>query len=119
MKRLLHYKFLSFLILITIGFSASAQLDDRMIWSVDGNSFYSSDDGAINAFSLVDRKQQILVSAQRLIPVGKKEGLEIKSFSFSADFKKILIYTNSKKVWRYQTRGDYWVYNMSDSSLRQ
>ena len=119
MKRLLHYKFLSFLILITIGFSASAQLDDRMIWSVDGNSFYSSDDGAINAFSLVDRKQQILVSAQRLIPVGKKEGLEIKSFSFSTDFKKILIYTNSKKVWRYQTRGDYWVYKMSDSSLRQ
>ena len=63
MKRLLHYRYLFFLILVTIRFSASAQLDDRMNWSVDGNSFYSSDNGAISAFSLVDRKQQILVTS--------------------------------------------------------
>ena len=61
----------------------------------------------------------MLVSPQQLTPAGKTQSLEIKSFSFSADFKKILIYTNSKKVWRYETRGDYWVYNLSDSSLKQ
>ena len=112
MKRLLHYKFI-FAVLVMISFSASAQLDDRMIWSADGNSFYSSDDGAISVFNLVDRKQQILVSPERLIPAGNKQALEVKSFSFSKDFRKILIYTNSKKVWRYETRGDYWVYNYS------
>ena len=119
MKRLPHYRILFLLIFTSIGFSAAAQLDDRMIWSADGNSFYSSDDGAISVFSLADRKQQIIVSPQRLIPAGKKQALEIKSFSFSRDFKKILIYTNSKKVWRYETRGDYWVFDLSDSSLRQ
>src|SRR3954452_20861140 len=102
MKPLLHYKFLFCLSLISIAYSASAQLDDRMIWSADGNSFYSSDDGAISSFNLVDRKQQILVSPERLTPAGKKQALEIKSFSFSNDFRKILIYTNSKKVWRYE-----------------
>lgn len=119
MKRLLHHRILFFLFLISIGFSAAAQLDDRMIWSDDGNSFYSGDDGAISSFNLADRKQQILVSPQRLIPAGKGQALEIKSFAFSKDFKKILIYTNSKKVWRYETRGDYWVYDFSDSSLKQ
>ncbi len=119
MKCLPHYKFFCFLILVAIGFSASAQLDDRMNWGADGNSFYSDDDGSIVAFSLADRRQQILVSPQRLTPAGKKQPLEIKSFSFSTDFRKILIYTNSKKVWRYETRGDYWIYDMSDSSLKQ
>jgi dipeptidyl-peptidase-4 len=119
MKRLLHFRVLLLLIFTSIGFTAAAQLDDRMIWSADGNSFYSSDDGAISVFSLSDRKQQILVSPQRLTPAGKKQALEIKSFAFSSDFKKILIYTNSKKVWRYETRGDYWVFDLSDSSLKQ
>ncbi|HET7001917.1 MAG TPA: S9 family peptidase [Puia sp.] len=119
MKRPLHFRILFLLIFTSIGFSAAAQLDDRMIWSADGNSFYSSDDGTISVFSLTDRKQQILVSPQRLIPGGKQQALEIKSFAFSGDFKKILIYTNSKKVWRYETRGDYWVFDLSDSSLKQ
>jgi dipeptidyl-peptidase-4 len=57
------------------------------------------------------------VSPQRLTPKGGTHALEIKNFFFSPDFKKILIYTNSKKVWRYETRGDYWVYNIADSSL--
>jgi dipeptidyl-peptidase-4 len=90
-----------------------------MIWSADGNSFYSGDDGTISSFNLTDRKQEILVSPARLTPAGNQQPLEIKSFSFSKDFRKILIYTNSKKVWRYETRGDYWVYNLSDSSLKQ
>ncbi|HEY2350590.1 MAG TPA: DPP IV N-terminal domain-containing protein [Puia sp.] len=119
MKSLLHNKFSFLLILITFTFSASAQLDDRMIWSADGNSFYSGDDGTISSFNLTDRKQEILVSPARLTPAGNQQPLEIKSFSFSKDFRKILIYTNSKKVWRYETRGDYWVYNLSDSSLKQ
>src|SRR5437764_11882274 len=117
MIRLLHYRILFFLIFISFGYSASAQLDDRMVWSEDGNSFYSSDDGAISSFNLNDRKQQILVSAERLIPAGKKLAFEIKSFSFSKDFRKILIYTNFKKVWRYETRVDYWVYDISKLSL--
>ncbi|HEX3768776.1 MAG TPA: DPP IV N-terminal domain-containing protein, partial [Puia sp.] len=119
MKWLSSIRLLLFSILMTAGFSATAQLDDRMIWSADGNSFYSKDEGGISGISLADGKQQILISPEHLIPAGKEHPLEIKSFSFSADYKKILIYTNSKKVWRYETRGDYWVYDIGDLSLRQ
>ena len=45
--------------------------------------------------------------------------LKVRNFFFSDDGKKILIYTNSKKVWRYDTRGDYWVLNTTDNSLKQ
>ena len=100
-------------------FSSSAQLYDRMTWSTDGNSFYVSEEGAILEFNLADRSQHMLVSSQRLTLPADRKPLEIRNFFFSDDFKKVLIYTNAKKVWRYETRGDYWVYNFSDSSLRQ
>src|SRR5664279_2186374 len=117
--RLFCFRFLFVLAGMVISFSGSAQLYDRMSWSRDGNKFYISEEGAIVEFSLEDRSRQILVSPQRLIPAGNKNGLDIKNFFFSYDFKKVLIYTNAKKVWRYETRGDYWVYNFADSSLTQ
>ena len=117
--RLFPLKLLIGLLAVLLSLQGSAQLYDRMTWSRDGNSFYVSEEGAILEFNLTERGQHILVRPQRLIPTGRKEALEIKNFFFSDDFKKILIYTNSKKVWRYETRGDYWVYNLSDSSLQQ
>jgi dipeptidyl-peptidase 4 len=99
--------------------SGSAQLYDRMTWGKDGNRFYANEESAIIEYTLTDGSRKILVSTQQLTPAGKTQALEIKNFFFSADFKKLLIFTNSKKVWRYETRGDYWVYNFSDASLMQ
>lgn len=118
MNRIL-YKFLSCMTGIMMVLSCSAQLYDRLTWSADGNRFYVSDQGAITEYSITERTQHTLLSPQRLIPKGGTHSLEVKNFFFSPDFKKILIYTNSKKVWRYETRGDYWMYNIADSSLAQ
>ena len=30
---------------------------------------------------------------------------------------KILLFTNAKKVWRYKTRGDYFVYDFKTNTL--
>ncbi len=76
-----------------------------------------NEDGAIIKYTVKDLSRDILVPAQLLIPAGRTKALDIKNFFFSNDFKKVLIYTNAKKVWRYETRGDYWIYNFSDSSL--
>jgi dipeptidyl-peptidase-4 len=43
----------------------------------------------------------------------------VRSFTFSADNSKVLIYTNTRRVWRYDTRGDYWVLNTADGTLHQ
>ena len=42
-----------------------------------------------------------------------------RSISWSADNEKVLIYNNTQRVWRYDTRGDYWVLNLKDGALRQ
>ncbi len=109
---------LSFALLMAF-FSGHAQLYDRLTWSADGNRFYVNEEGSIVEISLTERTQHKLVNPDHLIPAGNKQPLAIKDFFFSPDFKKILIYTNAKKVWRYDTRGDYWVYNLLDSSIHQ
>ena len=108
-----------FLFIILSCLSASSQLYEKMNWSKDGKSFFANNEGNIFEINLTEKKQQVLVSSQLLVPAGEKQPLEIKSLALSDDQKKILIYTNTKRVWRYETRGDYWIYNLYDSSLRQ
>ncbi len=118
-QRVWQYSILNFLMLIFSSYSGSAQLQEPYIWSSDGNSYFFQNEGAINEFRLTDKSRHVWVSPENLTPHGKTEALEVKNFYFSADFKKILIYTNAKKVWRYETRGDYWIFDFSDSSLKQ
>ena len=61
----------------------------------------------------------IVVPAARLVPPGESAPLKIDSYSFSKDRSLLLIYTNSKRVWRQNTRGDYWVLDRSSHELRK
>ena len=35
------------------------------------------------------------------------------------DQQKVLLFTNTKKVWRLNTRGDYWIFNFKTKTLTQ
>ncbi len=61
----------------------------------------------------------ILVNASQLIPKGRRNPLLIKNYNWSLDGKKLLIYTNSVRVWRYETRGDYWMLDIVSGKLSQ
>lgn len=90
-----------------------------IIWSAGRNAYYQEEEGSIVKYTLPQQKRSILVSKEKLIPAGLSKPVTIRSFSVSDDEKKFLIYTNSKKVWREETRGDYWVYNIADGKLQQ
>jgi dipeptidyl-peptidase-4 len=61
----------------------------------------------------------ILVPASSLIPPGDSIPLAIADYTWSADAKRLLIFTNTEKVWRQNTRGDYWVLDRTASTLQQ
>ncbi|MDH4241750.1 MAG: DPP IV N-terminal domain-containing protein, partial [Phycisphaerae bacterium] len=63
--------------------------------------------------------REIMVSSARLIPQGESEPLKIKNYSWSEDGKKLLIFTNTKRVWRKNTRGDYWVLDLTNWKLQK
>ncbi|MEO7158728.1 MAG: DPP IV N-terminal domain-containing protein, partial [Vicinamibacterales bacterium] len=56
--------------------------------------------------------RSILISNTQLIPAGMDRALTISDYVWSDDGSKLLIFTNTQKVWRQNTRGDYWVLNL-------
>ncbi len=97
----------------------NAQPPHGLHWSVDGNSYYENTADGIVKYQMPSFTQTVVATTQQLTPKDSSHALKVRNFFFSNDGKKILIYTNSKKVWRYDTRGDYWVLNTVDSSLKQ
>ena len=63
--------------------------------------------------------RSILMTAGQLTPEGAEKALTIDDYLWSEDRSKLLIYTNSVKVWRTKSRGDYWVLNVASGDLWQ
>ncbi len=69
-------------------------------------------------------EQSVLVSAQELIPQkesGEKaeRAIPVDSFTVSNDSNIVLIYSNSKRVWRMNTKGDYWILDRKNKVFRK
>jgi dipeptidyl-peptidase-4 len=64
-------------------------------------------------------RRTMLVPATSLVPTGVSKPLAVDSYQLSSDGKLILIFTNSRRVWRQRTRGDYWVLDRGSGQLRQ
>jgi dipeptidyl-peptidase-4 len=109
------------LVILFIAFNSLlyAQPGSSIKWAKDGNSYYALSNNEIVRVSLPGNNATVIISKNKLIPAGQSRPLSIRSFSFSADEQKILIYTNTRKVWRYDTRGDYWLYSLQTGSLMQ
>jgi dipeptidyl-peptidase-4 len=94
-------------------------------WLADGSAYLSIEDAAddkgneVVSYNPATLAPTVLVSAKQLTPQGHEEALSIDDYHYSDDKTKLLIYTNSKKVWRSKSRGDYWLYNVKTSKLTQ
>lgn len=64
-------------------------------------------------------KRDVLISASDLVPQGAKEPLELQDYDWSPDMNRLLVYTNSQRVWRQNTRGDYWLFDRKTKTLRK
>jgi dipeptidyl-peptidase 4 len=64
-------------------------------------------------------QREVLISASQLMPPGSDKPLAIEDYSWSADMNRVLIFTNSRRIWRENTRGDYWVLDRKLGALRK
>ncbi len=62
--------------------------------------------------------RRVLITAQQLTPAGGTP-LTVEGYSWSADGQKLLVFTNTARVWRYNTRGDYWVLDRASGRLQR
>ena len=109
-----------FVLFLFLASGVYAQPGSGMLkWNKEGNAYFKVREGAIVRVDLPASKETVIVSQELLRPVGYGRSLNIRDFSFSADGRKVLIYTNARRVWRYDTRGDYWVLDMGSRQLVQ
>lgn len=95
-------------------------------WLEDGSAYTALEDSAdvkggrdIVIYDPATGDRRILVSAQKLIPEGQLSPLAIEGHAWSKDRRKLLIFTNSRRVWRTHSRGDYWVLDLDASTLKK
>ena len=62
-------------------------------------------------------KKEVVVPGTVFVPKDAKKPLAIESFEFSDDESRVLVFTNSQRVWRRNTRGDYWVLDVMTRKL--
>lgn len=112
------FKFTLVILISSLCATTYAQRNRDINWTKDGTGYYEISNGDIQMVTLPKNERKTVVSRNLLTPKGTYP-LNVKSFVFSADGTKALIYTNSKKVWRYETRGDYWLADISANKLTQ
>jgi dipeptidyl-peptidase-4 len=100
-------------------FGPARWLEDKSAYTTLERSKSNRDARDIVMYDAETGKREILVPANRLVPKGEKKPLSLSNYVWSSDGKKLLIFTNTKRVWRQNTRGDYWVLDLSDWNLHK
>ena len=85
--------------------------------SIEKSNSLEGDD--IVRYDAAKGSRSVLISAGELIPEGESKPLTVADYHWSEDNSKLLIFTNTRKVWRYHTRGDYWVLDLKSKKLSQ
>ena len=93
-------------------------------WEATGKTYLFNKPAEAGGFDLmavdpVTNEETLLIPASQLIPEGQTKPLSIAHHQWSADRELALIFTNTRKVWRHHTRGDYWLVNRKTGELRQ
>ncbi len=102
------------------GLSVFAQFRPKAIyWTSDGNAYLTVTQQGIVRNDVQTGQQAIMITREELTPKGQTQPLSFNIYSFSPDYRRVLIFTNTAKVWRYNTRGDYWIYDANQRKLWQ
>src|SRR6266496_948131 len=144
MKRTLQLIPIVFLLLLPARYMAQqAQLDASLLtvdsiltyrtkslgpvrWTADGSGYLALEPSPtkkdfvdIVRYDVSTGDRKIFVSAEKLTPAGGSSPLLVEEFDLSRDEKKLVIFTNTERVWRSNTRGDYWIVDLESWNLRK
>lgn len=108
-----------FFLLLLVSVQSFSQSPNNLIWATNGKAYFTLSKVDIVLKEPGKSAEVKYVLAANLIPSGAVRPIEIKSFTFSSKQDLVLIQTNTKKVWRYETIGDYYVYNLNTKSLQK
>ncbi|MBI3983643.1 MAG: S9 family peptidase, partial [Gemmatimonadetes bacterium] len=89
-------------------------------WDRATPSYTTIDDGTGDLYRVdaASGRREVLVRAADLVPPGANAPVAIEEYAFSPDGSQLLIYANSVRVWRLNTKGTYYVWDFTARRLR-
>ena len=106
-------------------FSYRAKSLNALKWQDDGKGYLVLEPAGkgeaqdIVRYDIATGQRTVLVGADKLVPAGASTPLVVEEFDVSPDTAKLLLFTNTERVWRSNTRGDYWVIDLAGGKLRK
>lgn len=94
-----------------------------MTWLKDGERYSRLEKNKqtggtdVVAYRAKDDAREVIIPSTLLTDKTTGKPLEVRSITWSADNQKVLIYNHTRRVWRYDTQGDYWLLDLTDGSL--
>ncbi len=74
---------------------------------------------ALVRYDAATGQRDVLADAAALTPSGSAAPLDVVGYAWTADRRRALIFTNTRRVWRQNTRGDYWLLDRDAHTLRR
>jgi dipeptidyl-peptidase-4 len=95
-------------------------------WQADGSGYVALEASRggrggldIVRYDAATGDRSVLVPAEKLTPQGTSQPLVVEEFEFSEDGQKALLFTDSARVWRSNTRGDFWVVDLKSWQIKK
>ena len=88
-------------------------------WMEDGRSYSALTEKGLVRVDAATLAETVIVPQAAFIPEGAARPLRVEDYTWSEDKTKLVVYTNSRRVWRRNTRGDYWLVDVAAGSVRQ
>src|SRR5256714_6851913 len=106
-------------------FTYRAKSLNALEWQADGKGYLVLEPAGkgeaqdIVRYEITTGQRLILVGADKLVPAGASTPLVVEEFEVSPDAGKLLLFTNTERVWRSNTRGDYWIFDLASGKLQK
>src|SRR5438093_1698924 len=91
-------------------------------WMKDGKAYTAIEQDASGSTDMyqvgaLTGTKQLLVRGADLVPPGGGKPIVIEEYRFSGDGSKLLLFTNSARVWRQNTKGTFYVWDLAGKRL--
>jgi dipeptidyl-peptidase-4 len=87
-------------------------------WLNDGQRYtFVGDNGDLMVEEAATGRREVMVAAGALVPQGAQRPIDIEDYQWSDDERKLLVFTNSQRVWRENTRGKFYVWDLDRRTL--
>ena len=69
--------------------------------------------------SATGARRDVLITSAELTPARAAAPLDVEDLSWSHDARRALVFTNTRRVWRTNSRGDYWLLDRQAKTLKK